>query len=158
VQVPFFYIVGNLGAVAGGLAMTVFFDRLGRRTTVTASYTLAAAGVGLLAWATATGSATSVVVAFVIANGFATAAWISAYPTFTELFPTHLRGAGVGASVAVGRTGAIVGTLALPDIATHMGPTASYLLVIAAGWRTWARSPSTGCVAASRPPPSRWRS
>jgi MFS family permease len=129
-QVPFFYIVGNLGALAGGLAMTMFFDRLGRRTTVTACYTLAAAGVGLLAWATATGSAAWVTVAFVVANGFATAAWTSAYPTFTELFPTHLRGAGVGASVAVGRIGAIVGTLALPNIATHLGPSASYLLVV----------------------------
>ncbi|HKN97601.1 MAG TPA: MFS transporter [Pseudonocardiaceae bacterium] len=129
-QVPLFYIVGNLGAMVGGLAMTVFFDRLGRRTTVTATYTLAAAGVGLLAWATASGSAVAVTVAFVVANGFGTAAWTSAYPTFTELFPTHLRGAGVGASVAVGRVGAIVGTLVLPDLATRLGPTASYLLVI----------------------------
>jgi MFS family permease len=130
-QVPLFYIVGNLGALAGGLAMTMVVDRLGRRTTVTATYTLAAAGVGLLAWATASGSALAVTVAFVVANGFGTAAWTSAYPTFTELFPTHLRGAGVGASVAVGRIGAIVGTFMLPDLATRLGPTASYLLVVA---------------------------
>lgn len=129
-QVPLFYIVGNLGALAGGLAMTLFVDRLGRHTTVTTCYTLAAAGVGLLAWATATGSALAVTVAFVVANGFGTAAWTSAYPTFTELFPTHLRGAGVGASVAVGRLGAIVGTLVLPDVAIRLGPTASYLLVV----------------------------
>jgi MFS family permease len=129
-EVPLFYIVGNLGALAGGLAMTAFLDRLGRRTTVTVTYTLAAAGVGLLAWATATGSGPAVTIAFVVASGFATAAWTSAYPTFTELFPTHLRGAGVGASVAVGRIGAIVGTLALPDLATRLGPSASYLLVI----------------------------
>jgi hypothetical protein len=31
----------------------------------------------------------------------------------------------------VGRVGAIVGTLSLPDLATRIGPTASYLLVIA---------------------------
>ncbi|HKN99912.1 MAG TPA: MFS transporter [Pseudonocardiaceae bacterium] len=129
-QVPLFYVVGNLGALAGGLAMTLFVDRLGRRTTVTTCYTLAAAGVGLLAWATASGSAAAVTVAFVVANGFGTAAWTSAYPTFTELFPTHLRGAGVGASVAVGRVGAIVGTLVLPGLATRLGPTASYLLVV----------------------------
>ncbi|MDA8074539.1 MAG: MFS transporter, partial [Actinomycetota bacterium] len=73
---------------------------------------------------------TLVTLAFVIANAAGTAAWTSAYPTFTELFPTHLRGAGVGTSVAVGRVGAIVGTLALPSIATHLGATASYLLVI----------------------------
>jgi MFS family permease len=130
-QVPFFFIVGNIGALAGGLAMSLVLDRLGRHRTVAASYTLAAAGVGLLAWATATGSAWWVTLAFVVASGFATAAWTSAYPTFTELFPTHLRAAGVGCSVAVGRIGAIVGTLALPDLATRFGATASYLLVVA---------------------------
>ena len=75
--------------------------------------------------------------AFAVATAAATAAWTSAYPLFTELFPTHLRGAGVGFSVAVGRTGAIVGTLALPAIATSLGPAWSYLLV-AAFWLTGA--------------------
>lgn len=130
-QVPFFFIVGNAGALAGGLAMSLVLDRLGRHHTVAVSYTLAAGGVGLLAWATATGSPWWVTLAFVVASGFATAAWTSAYPTFTELFPTHLRAAGVGFSVAFGRIGAIVGTLALPDVATWLGATASYLLVVA---------------------------
>jgi MFS family permease len=130
-DIPFFYILGNLGGLVGGLAMTSVFDRIGHRLTVAASYLAAAAGVGLLAAATATGSARWVTAAFVVANAAGTAAWTSAYPTFTELFPTHLRGVGVGTSVAVGRVGAIVGTLALPTIATHVGATESYLLVVA---------------------------
>lgn len=130
-QTPFFYIAGNVGGLAGGLAMSAVFDRAGRHRTVTMFYTLAAAGVGLLAWATASGNAAWVTAAYVVANAFATAAWTSAYPTFTELFPTRLRGAGVGFSVGVGRIGAIVGTLALPSLATRLGPTASYLLVVA---------------------------
>jgi MFS family permease len=130
-QIPFFYIIGNLGAVAGGLLMSANLDRLGRHRTVIISYTGAAVGVGLLAAATATGSAAWVTVAFVFANGFGTAAWTAAYPTFTELFPTHLRGAGVGASVAVGRIGAIVGTLLLPSLANAIGATTSYALVVA---------------------------
>jgi MFS family permease len=130
-QVPFFYILGNLGALVGGLIMAIFLDRAGRHRTVAASYLLAATGVGLLAWATTSDSGTWVTVAFMAASGFATAAWTSAYPTFTELFPTHLRAVGVGTSVAVGRIGAIVGTLSLPSLATHMGATASYLLVVA---------------------------
>jgi MFS family permease len=129
--IPFFYIIGNLGALAGGVAMSALFDRLGHRVTVGGSYLAAAAGVGLLALATAAGSPVLVTVAFAVASAFGTAAWSSAYPMFTELFPTHLRGAGVGASVAVGRGGAIVGTLALPAIATRIGPAWSYLLVIA---------------------------
>ena len=128
--IPFFYVVGNLGGLAGGLAMAAVFDRVGHRLTVGVSYLAAAGGIGLLALATASRSATLVTLAFVVANAAGTAAWTSAYPTFTELFPTHLRGAGVGASVAVGRIGAIVGTLALPTIATRLGATASYLLVI----------------------------
>ncbi len=130
-DVPFFYIVGNLGALVGGLAMATLLDRLGRYRTVGAAYLLAAVGVGLLAWATSTGSAAWVTVAFIAASAFATAAWTSAYPTFTELFPTHLRAAGVGTSVAIGRIGAIVGTLALPSVATWLGVAASYLLVVA---------------------------
>jgi MFS family permease len=130
-RVPFFYILGNLGALAGGLAMAVFLDRAGRHRTVAASYLLAALGVGLLAWATSSGSGTWVTLAFMAASGFATAAWTSAYPTFTELFPTRLRAAGVGTSVAIGRIGAVVGTLSLPSLATAMGATASYLLVVA---------------------------
>jgi MFS family permease len=130
-QIPAFYIVGNVGALAGGLLMATQLDRLGRHRTVGVSYGAAAAGVVLLAAATATGSGAWVTVAFVVANGAATAAWTSAYPTFTELFPTHLRGAGVGASVAVGRVGAIVGTFLLPSLATRIGASAAYLFVVA---------------------------
>ncbi|MEP7177518.1 MAG: MFS transporter [Pseudonocardiales bacterium] len=129
--IPIFYIIGNVGALAGGLAMAMVFDRVGHRRTVGLSYLLAAGGVGLLAWATSTGSAVWVTAAFVVASAFATAAWTSAYPTFTELFPTHLRGVGVGSSVAIGRIGAILGTLALPSLATHMGASVSYVLVAA---------------------------
>ncbi|MGH8996265.1 MAG: MFS transporter [Acidimicrobiales bacterium] len=128
--IPFFYIVGNIGGLAGGVVMSVLFDRVGHRITVGVAYLAAAGGIGLLAAATATGSAALVTVAFVVASAAGTAAWTSAYPTFTELFPTHLRGAGVGTSVAVGRVGAIVGTLALPSIATQLGATTSYLLVV----------------------------
>ncbi|MEU9245379.1 MFS transporter [Streptomyces sp. NPDC048385] len=130
-QVPFFYILGNLGALVGGLLMALYLDRLGRHRTVAGSYLLAALGVGLLAWATTTANGTWVTLAFMTASGFATAAWTSAYPTFTELFPTHLRAVGVGTSVAVGRIGAIVGTLSLPSLATAIGATSSYLLVVA---------------------------
>jgi MFS family permease len=130
-SIPIFYIIGNVGALAGGLIMASVFDRVGHRRMVGICYTLASAGVAVLAAATASGSAVWVTLAFVVASGFGTAAWTSAYPTFTELFPTHLRGAGVGTSVAVGRIGAIVGTLALPDLATRLGATASYLIVAA---------------------------
>jgi len=129
--IPLFYIIGNVGALAGGLLMASLFDRVGHRRMVTGCYLLSAVGIAGLAGATASGSAVWVTVAFVAASAFSTAAWTSAYPTFTELFPTHLRGVGVGTSVAIGRVGAIVGTLALPSIAASIGATASYALVAA---------------------------
>jgi MFS family permease len=129
-EIPFFFILGNVGALAGGIVMTVWFDKLGRRWTVGLYYALAAAGVGLLAVATSSGSKVWVLVAFMISSAFCTAAWTSAYPTFTELFPTHLRAAGVGFSVGIGRIGAAYGTLYLPSLAVSLGPTASYLLIV----------------------------
>jgi nitrate/nitrite transporter NarK len=119
--------------------MAIWFDRLGRKLTVAGYYALAAGGVYLLALATESGSKTWVLLAFMVSSGFATAAWTSAYPTFTELFPTHVRAVGVGISVGVGRLGAAYGTLYLPSLAERIGPTASYLL-IAGFWLL-------GCVA-----------
>jgi MFS family permease len=129
-QIPFFFILGNVGALIGGIAMTLGFDRLGRRWTVGAYYTLAGASVGLLAAATSSGSKIWVLLAFMLSSAFATGAWTAAYPTFTELFPTHLRAAGVGTSVAVGRLGAAYGTLYLPSLAVRVGPTASYMIIV----------------------------
>ncbi|HEU5007042.1 MAG TPA: MFS transporter [Jatrophihabitantaceae bacterium] len=128
-EIPLFYIVGNVGGLVGGLIMAGLFDQVGHRRMVAMTYLLSAAGIGLLAAATTTGSAAWVTLAFVVVNAFGTAAWTAAYPTFTELFPTHVRGAGVGASVGIGRIGAIVGTLLLPSLAGRLGADVSYLLV-----------------------------
>ena len=149
--IPIFFIIGNVGALVGGLVMASLFDRVGHRRTVGGCYLLSAIAVAVLAVATETGSVLWVTLAFVVANGVGTAAWTSAYPTFTELFPTHLRGIGTGSSVAVGRTGAIVGTLALPAIATHLGPTASYLLV-AGFWMVGAVAIAVAAITGGRDP------
>jgi len=63
-------------------------------------------------------AAVLVLIAFIVSNAFATGAWTSAYPTFTELFPTHLRGVGVGISVAAGRIGAGYGVFLITKIAS----------------------------------------
>ncbi len=106
-QMPWFYLFGNIGALLGGLLMAALFDRLGRKTTVPLFYSLAALTSVLLAPAAASHSPMLVLLAFMAANFCATGAWTSAYPTFSEIFPTHLRSTGIGVSVAVGRIGAI---------------------------------------------------
>ncbi|GAA4205998.1 MFS transporter [Microbispora amethystogenes] len=136
-EIPFFFILGNVGALIGGIGMTLAFDRLGRRWSVGTFYALAATGIGVLAAATSTGDKGLVLAATMLANAVATGAWTAAYPTFTELFPTHLRAAGIGTSVAVGRIGAAYGALYLPTLAVQIGATASYVL-IAAFWSVGA--------------------
>ncbi|MGH9129460.1 MAG: MFS transporter [Acidimicrobiales bacterium] len=129
-QIPIFYILGSVGALVGGGLMTLVFDKLGRIRTVLLCYFLAALGVGFLAIATQTKGYALVLIAFMVSNGFGTAAWTAAYPTFTELFPTHLRGAGVGTSVAIGRIGAAFGVVLVTTISIHTNPTVGYVIVI----------------------------
>jgi MFS family permease len=119
--VPYYYVIANVGALAGGLLVSWALDRVGRKPTVLLSYSAAAASTFLVAGAAATGSPALTLAAFSVAVFFATTAWVSAYPTFTELFPTHLRATGVGASVAVGRVGAILGAVVLAQTASSFG-------------------------------------
>lgn len=121
--IPWFYVLGNVGALFGGLCMLLVIDRLGRKITVPAFYTLAALTAVLLAPATATHSGLVVLLAFMVSNFFATGAWTSAYPTFSELFPTHLRSTGIGLSIAVGRIGAALSAPLLLWIAGQVGIT-----------------------------------
>lgn len=105
-QVPIFFLVGNLGAVIGGILAAFFLDKAGRKLTVTFFYVLAALSMLGMGAATAGGSARGVLWAFIFVNFCATGSWISAYPTFSEIFSTSLRSTGIGASVAFGRIGA----------------------------------------------------
>jgi MFS family permease len=131
--VPWFYLIGNLGALIGGTMAAISLDKIGRKITVPTFYALAAIGALLLAGATRTGDWRWVLVAFTSANLFATGSWISAYPTFSEIFPTHLRSTGIGLSVAVGRIGAFLAPLALTLVGNASGVLPA-LALLAAFW------------------------
>ena len=130
---PFFYLIGNIGALIGGLIVALVLDRAGRKLTVPVFYTLAAIGALLLVASIQTHSWVWVLAAFTLANLFATGSWISAYPTFSELFPTHLRSTGIGISVAVGRIGAFAAPLVLTVVADAYGMVAA-LVLLASFW------------------------
>jgi MFS family permease len=127
--VPWFYLIGNIGGILAAISL----DKIGRKITVPAFYALAAFGVLLLAGGIYTRDWHWVLVAFTLANLFATGSWISAYPTFSEIFPTHLRSTGIGLSVAVGRIGAFFAPLSLTVVANAAGMLAA-LALLAAFW------------------------
>jgi MFS family permease len=125
--VPYYYVVASVGALAGGLLVSWTLDRFGRKPTVLSAYIAAAASVMLLALAATTGSAAETLAAFTFAVFCASAAWMSAYPTFSELFPTHLRATAVGVCVGFGRIGAIVGVVVLAETASAFGLWTAFL-------------------------------
>jgi MFS family permease len=119
-KVPWFFLIGNVGAVAGGALAAVALDKAGRKWTVTLFYLLAAASMLMMGVATVHRSAEWVMAAFVVVNFCATGSWVSAYPTFSEIFPTRLRSTGIGFSVAFGRIGAAISPLVLVALAERV--------------------------------------
>ncbi|MEV5026667.1 MFS transporter [Paenibacillus sp. LPE1-1-1.1] len=132
-NVPFFYLIANIGGLIGGLIVAFLLERIGRKRTVPLFYTMAAVSVVLLALSTQTHNWGWVLAAFTIATTFANGSWISAYVTFAEIFPTHLRSTGIGLSVAFGRIGGVISPIMLTAIASSAGIVAA-LCVLAAFW------------------------
>ncbi len=132
-RIPVYFVYGDIGALCGGAAMLAVFDRWGRKRSVPLAYGSTALSIGLLAWATTTGQAAPVLWSFIVVNFFATAAWMSAYPTFAEIFPTELRSTGIGVSVGFGRLAAAVAPLLLTSVAARAGVAAAYW-VLAGFW------------------------
>lgn len=132
-HIPVYFVYGDIGALCGGVAMLAVFDRWGRKRTVPLAYGLTALSIGLLAWATATGLASAVLWSFIVVNFFGTAAWMSAYPTFAEIFPTELRSTGIGVSVGFGRLAAAVAPVLLTSVAARDGVSVAYW-VLAGFW------------------------
>jgi len=128
---PPFYIAGSIGALAGGLGVSLLLDRLGRKPVVSLCYGATALACLAFAWAAPAGTA-PIIAGFVIVNLLATASWVGAYPTFSELFPTDLRATGIGFSVAVGRIGALISPFLIA--AAGRVSLAAALFVLAGFW------------------------
>ncbi|MDE2582671.1 MAG: MFS transporter [Rhodospirillales bacterium] len=130
-QLPVFYLAGSLGALAGGGVAALLLDRWGRHATVGGFYLATALGTVALAFATGLGAG-PIMLGFALVNLLATGSWIAAYPTFSELFPTSLRASGIGASVAVGRIGAMISPFLMGYVGAHS--MAGALLLLAGFW------------------------
>ncbi len=127
--VPLFYLIGNLGALVGGFTVAGLIDRLGRTTVTRLSYGTASISVLLLAVAALAKSPGATLVAFTLCVFSATCSWISAYTTFSELFPTELRATGIGVSVAAGRLGGMVGVVGLSYAVAGLGLVSAFVIL-----------------------------
>ncbi|MDE2112646.1 MAG: MFS transporter [Alphaproteobacteria bacterium] len=128
-NVPWFFLIGNIGALTGGGLAAVLLDRAGRKITVTSFYVLAALSMLVMGLTTIGGNADAVLASFIVVNFCATGSWVSAYPTFSEIFPTTLRSTGIGFSVAFGRIGAGLAPLALVAVAQHSSIMGSFAVL-----------------------------
>lgn len=107
----------NIAGVAGSLLVGAATDRFGWRWPLAVAYIALAAAMAGLAAATSTGA----ILALSAAGGFLVmGAQFALYAVAPMLYPPHLRGAGAGAAVAVGRLGSIAGPLVAGEL-RHAG-------------------------------------
>ncbi|MDE3100155.1 MAG: MFS transporter [Verrucomicrobiota bacterium] len=119
-QMPSFYFVGSLAALGGSLLAAVLLDSWGRKGTVFAGYTLAAAAMLALHYAS---TPMTVLLGFALVQFCLIGASNSAYVVTSEILPVRNRATGLGISVTAGRVGAFTAPFLLshassPGLAT----------------------------------------
>ena len=115
----------NIGGGIGAIVIAGLMDRIGKRPVVVGMYVGIAAA--LLALAGATGSV-SMACGGLLAGLFLVGGQSVLYALAGAAYPTHLRGTGVGAAVAVGRVGSMVGPLIAGQLLA-LGQSASMLVL-----------------------------
>jgi MFS transporter, AAHS family, 3-hydroxyphenylpropionic acid transporter len=114
----------NIGGGIGAIVIASMMDRIGRRPTVIGMYIGIAAALAALA--SASGSV-SMACGGLLAGLFLVGGQSVLYALASTLYPTQMRGTGVGAAVAVGRFGSILGPLIAGQLLA-MGQSASVLV------------------------------
>ena len=114
----------NIGGGFGAIAIASLMDRIGRRRTVGGMYL----GI-VVALAALVGASGGVSMAWggLLAGLFLVGGQSVLYALASSLYPTEVRGTGVGAAVAVGRVGSILGPLIAGQLLA-IGQGASVLL------------------------------
>jgi AAHS family 3-hydroxyphenylpropionic acid transporter len=114
----------NIGGGIGAIVIAGLMDQIGRRPTVTGMYIGIAVALAVLA-----GAGSSVGMAFggLLAGLFLVGGQSVLYALASNIYPTQVRGTGVGAAVAVGRMGSILGPLIAGQLLA-IGQSASVLV------------------------------
>lgn len=114
----------NIGGGIGAVGIANVMDRFGRRLTVMAMYVGIA---GALAGLASAGGSLSMACGAFFCGLFLVGGQSVLYSLAGEAYPTEVRGTGVGAAVAVGRLGSILGPLVAGQLLA-LGQSASMLV------------------------------
>jgi len=114
----------NIGGGIGAIAIASLMDRIGRRRTVAGMYLGIVVALGALL---AASGGTSMAWGGLLAGLFLVGGQSVLYALASSLYPIEVRGTGVGAAVAVGRMGSILGPLIAGQLLA-IGQGASVLL------------------------------
>jgi AAHS family 4-hydroxybenzoate transporter-like MFS transporter len=126
----------NLGGVIGAIIGALIIQRLGSRTTMLSMSALAIVCAFVLMNSRIEPShAVTLTIMFVLTGGLVNAVQTTMYALAANVYPTEIRGTGIGSAVAVGRVGnvlaAYAGTLAL-DAGGAAGYFSTFALTMAA--------------------------
>ncbi|MFM0504583.1 3-(3-hydroxy-phenyl)propionate transporter MhpT [Paraburkholderia caffeinilytica] len=124
VQASVVQMMFNIGGGIGAIVIASLMDRIGRRRTVFGMYVGIAAALAALVGAS---GGTSMAWGGLLAGLFLVGGQSVLYALASSLYPTEVRGTGVGAAVAVGRMGSILGPLIAGQLLA-IGQSASVLL------------------------------
>jgi putative MFS transporter len=113
-------VLYNASLLAGAIAGLIIIDRISRRAFLVGSYTLSAAALLLLTIAESPGPIVTIGLFAVFAAVLSGASNL-VYVYLPELFPTGLRGSGIGLAIASSRIGSAVSTFLLPVVMRNWG-------------------------------------
>jgi len=127
-------MIYNLGGVAGAILGVLMFNRIGSRPTMLALTLVGAVSAVGMRWVpmSALSDTQPLMVMLAINGGMTNAVQTTLYALAAQVYPTAIRATGVGAALAIGRSGAILSTYAGAWALDAGGSTAFFLLVAAA--------------------------
>jgi MFS family permease len=107
-QMPTFYLLGNVGSLAGSLLAAYLLDKIGRKVTILGGYVLVTLAVFNLYFAS---TPIAVMIGNIVLMFVLIGTSNSSYVVISEIMPVNNRATGLGISVAAGRIGAFFAPL-----------------------------------------------
>ena len=128
-QMPSFYLIGYVGALAGSILAAFLLDSIGRKVTILCGYVLTTLAVFNLYFAS---TPLAVMIGYTLLMFFLIGTSNSSYVVSSEILPVNNRATGLGISVAAGRIGAFFAPIWLGEVYTRTHHSGWALLVLTA--------------------------